>query len=56
VRIYGKDYPERLRKAGFEVKIIKQNLNFSNIIDLRRFALNPEEDLFLCLKPKHTSK
>ncbi len=51
VRIYGKDYPERLRKAGFEVKVVKQNWNFSNIIDFKRFALNPNEDLFLCTKP-----
>ncbi len=56
VRIYGKDYPERLRKAGFEVKIIKQNWNFSNVIDLRRFALNPKEDLFLCSKPNRINK
>jgi len=56
VRIYGKDYPDRLRKAGFEVKVIKQNWNFANIIDFRRFALNPNEDLFLCSKPKNSSK
>jgi SAM-dependent methyltransferase len=51
VRIYGKDYPERLRKAGFDVKTVKQNWNFANIIDFKRFALNPNEDLFLCSKP-----
>ncbi|MBE0650732.1 MAG: methyltransferase domain-containing protein [Bacteroidales bacterium] len=56
VRIYGKDYPDRLRKAGFEVKVVKQNWNFSNIIDFKRFALNPKEELFLCLKPNNGNK
>jgi SAM-dependent methyltransferase len=50
VRIYGKDYPERLKKVGFDVKVIKQNQEFSGI-DLNKFAVNPKEDLFLCTKP-----
>ncbi len=56
VRIYGKDYPERLRKAGFDVKIIKQNQDFSHIDDLKKYAVNPNEDLFLCSKPNHKGK
>lgn len=51
VRIYGKDYPDRLKKAGFEVKIVTQDKDFYNILDLKKFAVNPKEDLFLCTKP-----
>lgn len=56
VRIYGKDYPERLKSVGFDVKIVKQEHNFSHIEDLTRFAVNPKEDLFLCLKPNKQDK
>ena len=56
VRIYGKDYSERLRKAGFEVRIVKQNKDFYNIDDLKKYAVNPKEDLYLCSKPNHKDK
>lgn len=56
VRIYGKDYPERLRKAGFEVTIIRQSEDFANVPDLKKFAVNPNEDLFLCSKPNRVKK
>lgn len=51
VRIYGKDYPERLERSGFKVKIVKQDKDFSKIRELKKFAVNPKEDLFLCTKP-----
>ena len=44
VRIYGLDYPDKLRAAGFEVSVE----NISN--EFLRFGLNPDEDLFLATK------
>ena len=44
VRIYGRDYPDRLRKAGFEVNV--QNISK----EFARFGLNPNEDLFMATK------
>ena len=51
VRIYGRDYPDRLKKAGFNVHQIRQDKDFKNLKDLAKFAVNPEEILFLCEKP-----
>jgi len=46
VRIYGQDYPLRLRSAGFEVTRESIAQEFSE------YGLNEEEDLFLGSKPK----
>ncbi len=43
VRVYGKDYVERLEEVGFKVQI----KNFSNEKKYKRFGLNPDENLFL---------
>lgn len=51
VRIYGQDYFERLRSVGFNVNRhhpIKDNWN---IDDLKKYALNPKEELFVVHKP-----
>lgn len=45
-RIYGADYFDRLRRAGF----IVEKTNIAGSFPL--FALNPEEDLFVCRKEK----
>ena len=44
VRIYGRDYPDKLRAAGFEVSV--QNLSS----EFARFGLNSDEDLFVATK------
>jgi SAM-dependent methyltransferase len=50
VRIYGKDYIQRLKEAGFMV----EEYNWSNDPDLgndeNRFGLNHEETVFYCTK------
>jgi len=50
VRIYGKDYADRLKKAGFEVEEYKwtedTDLNNPN----NRLGLNEDEVVFYCLK------
>lgn len=45
VRIYGIDYPERLKKAGFRVEVI----NIANRYP-RKFGLNKNEMLYICHK------
>ena len=45
VRLYGKDYPERLKQAGFKVEVLGIARNYS-----KKFGLNPNEELFLCHK------
>lgn len=48
-RLYGNDYPERLKKAGFNVSVI-------NICDqlteetIKYYGLNPEDPIYLCEK------
>jgi SAM-dependent methyltransferase len=49
VRVYGKDYFERLRKVGFEV----EELAYAKTLDAEsqdRYRLNPEEILPVCRK------
>jgi len=49
VRIYGKDYKERLESAGFKVELydIKDELNTKNI---RKHGFNENEILYVCRK------
>ena len=44
VRIYGTDYKDRLESVGFVVKV--ENISKEN----QKYGLNPDEDLFVCLK------
>lgn len=49
VRMYGKDYPERLREAGFTVR----EDNFVKSLsakDIQRFVLPPDEVIYYCTK------
>lgn len=50
VRMYGKDYPERLRSVGFEVEEVwlAQELGEDKT---RKFALPTDEPIFFCRKP-----
>ena len=50
VRIYGQDYPERLRLAGFSVKVYNALATFGHVwVD--RHAVDPREDVFFCTRP-----
>jgi len=49
VRIYGKDYKNRLESIGFKLELydIKNDLS---IQDIKKFGLNEEEILYICKK------
>ncbi len=49
VRLYGKDYPDRLRKAGFTVTEDNYVLELSPDA-VKRFALPPNEIIYFCRK------
>lgn len=49
VRLFGKDYPDWLRKAGFEVKEFKKEEHYSNE-QIERFRLSKEEILYIVSK------
>ncbi len=44
IRIYGQDYPERLTRNGFKVDRVNLAAKYPE------HALNPREDLFVCIK------
>lgn len=50
VRFHGKDYPLRLKKAGFNVVIDEFVKQFSTK-DIERYRLSPEEIIYFCIKP-----
>ena len=50
VRVYGKDYPIRLRKCGFEVKEDDYVYSFSDE-DIERYRLHKNEIIYLCKRP-----
>jgi SAM-dependent methyltransferase len=47
VRKYGRDFLERLRLAGFRVQVVPAE-SITDLADLRRMGIPPEEELFLC--------
>ncbi|TRX56066.1 methyltransferase domain-containing protein [Fulvivirga sp. M361] len=49
VRLYGKDYPERLRSAGFEV-VEDDYINTLSIEEVERYALPKNEVIYFCHK------
>jgi SAM-dependent methyltransferase len=50
VRIYGKDYRERLKKAGFKVEEYNWNIDKGLSIEKSRYNLNKNEIVFYCSK------
>jgi len=52
VRIYGKDYPERLKGCGFNVKVIDQNIDMPHVKNIDKYALNKKEQLFVVEKSR----
>lgn len=49
VRLFGKDYPEWLRKAGFQVEEFIQQSNYSENL-INRYRLQKEEILYIARK------
>ncbi|MDQ3933172.1 MAG: methyltransferase domain-containing protein [Actinomycetota bacterium] len=50
VRFYGRDYPDRLREAGFDVAVEHYVERFS-AAERERYGLDPVEPIYLCTKP-----
>jgi SAM-dependent methyltransferase len=48
VRIYGRDYVDRLRAAGFQVEVIDYALELRD--DRQKFALHGDDDIYYCTK------
>lgn len=53
VRLYGKDYPNRLSAAGFEVTKTKPGDGKWEVNNLLRYALNSSEYLYVASKPQN---
>jgi SAM-dependent methyltransferase len=52
VRIYGRDYKDRLERAGFRVKLDK----FALTIYAKKYAIDPDEIIWFCKKEKAMTK
>lgn len=50
VRIYGQDYPERLKGVGFDVEILNPEKESWNIDNYEKYAINKDEDLYIAKK------
>jgi len=55
VRIYGRDFPLRVKYAGFEVEMVRYGLELSSTLRARYAILDPEDsfradDIYLCTK------
>jgi SAM-dependent methyltransferase len=53
VRLYGRDYPRRLARAGFEVALWSGHLRGDGEIT-RRWRLDPRETLPIATRPRAT--
>lgn len=51
VRLYGQDYPDRIRSAGFEVRE-DHFVEELSAEDIRRYSLPPHEVIYYCTKPQ----
>ncbi len=49
VRLYGRDYPERLRRAGFSVRTFDSHLHRGQNFQ-KRWLLNPREQIMLAIR------
>jgi SAM-dependent methyltransferase len=49
VRLYGRDYPRRLERAGFRVELFKAENEFGQTL-ARKYGLQAEETLYVCSK------
>lgn len=54
VRVYGKDYPDRLRSVGFDLRILTtKTLEISDQL-ISKHGLNAKEVVFIASKPKNS--
>jgi predicted SAM-dependent methyltransferase len=51
VRIYGKDYKDRLEKVGFSVEVYNFAKEFGEST-IHKYGLLKDEDIYICSKPK----
>lgn len=51
VRIYGRDYKDRLEKAGFKVRV-DDYVRDLGIDMIKKYGLREDEDIYFCTKPK----
>jgi len=51
VRIYGRDYKDRLEKAGFTVKVDAYGREMGDDM-IKKYGLMKDEDIYFCTKPK----
>lgn len=49
VRIYGKDYKQRLESAGFKVDVINYTSHFSNN-EMFKYGFKPDREIYYCSK------
>lgn len=49
MRIYGKDYKNRLESTGFKVDLFDIKM-FLSIKEIKKYGLNEEEILYVCRK------
>ncbi len=54
VRIYGRDYEDRLAKAGFALKVDSYVKDLGPVL-IKKYGLAKDEDIYLCSKPNHQS-
>lgn len=50
VRLYGFDYPDRLKEAGFEVSIVDMTENVGSEL-AKKYALPGDDPIHFCRKP-----
>lgn len=50
VRIYGPDYPDRLREAGFEVETVRA-ADFLGAEEIEHHAVDADEEVYRCTRP-----
>lgn len=51
VRIYGRDYQDRLKQAGFQVKVDSYVKELSQEM-IEQYALREDHDIYFCFKPE----
>ena len=49
VRLYGKDYPIKLEKAGFKIEIFNPRTDLKNL-NYQKMRLNPDELVYIAIK------
>ena len=49
LRLYGKDYPVKLKKAGFKIEIFNPRTDLKNL-NYQKMRLNPDELVYIAIK------